>query len=109
MASNLLATNCQPTHGFHSKGAAIIAMHDGDGLSFGQIGLKLGMKDTSVSSMYVKSKQRAERAVRTIEVNANMYYDLEREAKARGTSPRDLAKLLLEAVVHDKLYAAVLG
>lgn len=79
-----------------------------EGLTFGQIGKRLNMPSRAASSMYHRTVKRLQRAVRTVELQGNVFLDLEREAIARGMSPSDLAKELLNRIVIDKLYGAVL-
>ena len=47
--------------------------------------------------------------MRTVELSGNIFLDLEREARRRGTTADELAKELLFHIVADGLYDAVLG
>lgn len=97
----------KPVLGYASTGAAIIALRE-QGLKYREIGDMLGMPADACSSLCVKTKQRASRSVRTVKVAGNLFLDLESEASRRGTTASELAQDLLETVVMDKLYAAVL-
>lgn len=107
MTSASLATNCKPTLGYETKSAAVIAMR-AEGLTFGQIGKRLNMPSRAASSMYHRTVKRLQRAVRTVELQGNVFLDLEREAVARGMTAGEFAEELLKRIVIDKLYAAVL-
>jgi len=97
----------QPTLGYHSKGAAIEALRK-EGKTHGEIGRLLGMKPRAVSSLLCKTRQRAERSARMVTLEVNTYHDLEAEARRRRLTPDELLKLLLDTVIADRLYSAVL-
>jgi len=107
VTSTSLATNCKPALGYGSKGAAAIALK-AQGLTWPQVGNLLGISDRQASSLACRTRQRAAKSVRTVELSGNVFLDLEREARRRGTSPDALAAQLLHHVVVDKLYNAIL-
>ena len=107
MTSVSLATNCKPAFGFASKGAACLALKN-DGLTWKEVGRVLGMSAKSASSLATRTRQRAERSRRTVELQGNTFLDLEREARRRGIAVDQFAGELLQAIVIGDLYNAVL-
>lgn len=108
MAANLhLATNSKPCLGFKSKGAAIISLRE-QGMTHTEIGRILDMSPRAVSSLFCRTKQRMVRSARAIHISANLFLDLEREAQRRGMDVDVFARKLLETIVVDKLYSAVM-
>lgn len=102
-----LATNCKPTLGYTSRSAAAIALK-AEGLTWGQVGAKLGITGRQASSLAHRAQQRAQRAVRVIEVPHNVMLDLERAAKKRGVLAGQLAVDLLRIIATDNLFGAML-
>lgn len=107
MASASLATNCKPCLGYSSKTAAVIALR-AEGLTWTQVGARVGMTGRQASSLAFKYNQRNQKTIRTIELTSLIHTDLEREAHRRGLQANELAHKLLYHVVVDKLYSAVL-
>lgn len=108
MASASLATNCKPTLGYSSRGAACIALKE-QGKTWGEIGRILNMRPKACSSLASKTKANWAKTERTITLENNVFIDLEREAHKRGMKGNELAELLLRTIIVDKLYDAILG
>lgn len=100
-------STAQPTHGFGSKTAFILAMRQ-QGKTHSWIGQMLDMDARAVSSLAHKANRRLKRTKRYLLLETNAFLDIEREAVRRGEHPGEFASRLLTAIVTDKLYSAVL-
>lgn len=102
------ATKCVPAVGYASRGAACIGLKE-QGYTWGEVARILGMPSShAASSLATKTKQRAADSARIIELEGNLFLDLDREAVARGMPANMLAATILRTVVVDRLYSAVL-
>ncbi len=103
----MTATNCKPCLGYSSIGAACIALK-AEGRTWTEIGRILNKTPRACSSLATRARQRGERSVRTVKLKGNVFLDLEREARRRDMTADQFAERLLNAIVIDSLYSAVL-
>jgi hypothetical protein len=96
----------KPTLGYPTRTAAVEAML-ADGLSRREIASEIGGTENSIQMLIYLAKRR--QADRKIVLSRPMIEVLRGEAARRGTKPAALAHHLLETIVSDDLFDALLG
>ena len=100
-------TNKKLTLGFDTKSEAISYLK-AQGKTYGEIGALLGMEPKQASALLTAYRKRAKRLKQNVEINRNIWLDIEREAVKRGMTTSELTEKLLAVIVADKLFGALL-
>ncbi len=96
----------KPTLGYPTRTAAVEAML-AQGLSRREIAREIGASENSIQMLIYLAERRL--SDRRIVLQRAMAEALRGEAGRRGTTPCELARCLLEAIVRDELFDALLG
>ncbi|MBN9504955.1 MAG: hypothetical protein J0I69_02920 [Altererythrobacter sp.] len=96
----------QPVAGYPSQGAACLALAQ-QGLSDAEIGQQIG-RDAYHVRATLRRLQLGERP-RTLALPARLIGGLQDAAAARGLEPHELATALIDLIIRDDLFEALLG